>query len=81
MRAVVETEGMKAWIETVPHPKLRRVLAWLHAHAEGGFEAKDQEHHKLPGKCRFFAAERPAVRTCRIYLHHTRTKTSPGGLL
>jgi hypothetical protein len=38
--AVVDPEGMKAWIKTVPHPELRKALEWLHAHAEGGFEVK-----------------------------------------
>lgn len=40
MWAVVDPEGMKVWIETVPHPELRKALEWLHAHAEGGFEVK-----------------------------------------
>ncbi|QIF00481.1 hypothetical protein [Roseimicrobium sp. ORNL1] len=37
--AVVDPEGMKAWIKTVTHPEFRTALEWLHAHAEGGFEA------------------------------------------
>ncbi|MEZ0273597.1 MAG: hypothetical protein ACAH88_01735 [Roseimicrobium sp.] len=38
MWALVDPDGMKTWIETLPNPEIRNALEWLRAHAEGGFD-------------------------------------------
>ena len=44
--AVIDPEGMKAWIQTLQDPAVRTALEWLRTHAEGGFEAFEKFEKK-----------------------------------